>query len=1289
VNTKGRSVRLLLVLVAGLLVVPTLLVAQQGASVTGVVTDQTGASVAGVKVTLANKEKGFEKTTMTNEIGVYSYASLVPGTGYSITFSKDGFKTVTIFDVYLAVGTASTHNAQIEVGAVSETIEVQAESAATLNTTNATIGNAIETRRIQDLPILIRTSPARLLGLQAGVVANTGGGANRDGAVTGARTDQGNITVDGIDVNDMAGGFAFTTVGQAPIDTIQEFRTVTANPLADAGRSSGAQIQLITKSGSNEWHGSLRVFLRNDKFASNSFFNNKAGTPKPKLHRNQYGASFGGYVIKDKLFFFSDYEGRRDTREFTNARTAPLAHVFQGSVAYVNTSAGCSATSTLATAPSCVTILTPAQVRAIDPRGIGASPELLTFLSSRYPVGQLGLGLGNGVNTGGVRFNSPVNLADNIYTNKIDFNTVKHRLFGVFTIQRFKQDRTDGPVQQFPGDERTTNSTSRDWRFSIGHTWSLSTSMINQATFGITKQVFAFNRTFRPSFPNSFTFGGLSAPFTGLSSQGRDVPVPTIRDDFTYVHGKHTWQAGFTVKPIQQKSQLTNDFNFITVGLGGFTSALCGRTSGTVGQCAGGTATTGPNLRPNQAIFGIPNIFNNATSRGQWDSTFTFLLGRFASASAQANYNTAGTPFPAGTGKNRNFKYNEYETYFGDTWRMRNDFTLGYGVRWQYYSVPYEANGFQAINDIDLTNLLGIRTLNGANGVSGDSAEPFLRYDLGGKANNTRGYSEPDLNNFAPRFSVAYNPSFRDGFLGRIFGDRKTVVRAGGSIVYDRVAGAITFIQDQVSYLFDNNATRLFGNANPVTALQTDPRFTGITTLPVGLVPSLPSITRPFTPFVSGGVPTGNGTGEFNFAVDQNFRTPYAYTYALSVQREIPGNMIAEVVYVGRMGRKLFAQADAAQVIDFRDNASSQFMIAAFNALQQQIIAGSPITTQPWFENQMNGAVASNFSSAFGVDNCPEYAAFFFGFSVANCTQLVDAFFGSLVEIGDTSDTVQAMFGNGLLLANVGLSGQFSTNIYNGSFASSSYNGLLVTLRKRYSQNLQFDLNYTYSHSIDNQSSVVNTVAGGLICDLRNLRVCRGNSDFDAAHIINANWIYDLPIGRGQFIGRDIPTWLNHVIGGWEVSGIYSWRTGFAFSTTTGSFPVGFNFNSPAAVMGARSALEGSIHTVGTGSSSTLQFFRDPTAALGALRNPNNGEIGSRNNLRGPRFSNVDVGVLKNFKMPWSEKHRLQFRWEMYNAFNHPSFLEPNANFNSGSFGQISGERSSPREMQFALRYDF
>ncbi|MGH9860628.1 MAG: hypothetical protein ACRD5F_11450, partial [Candidatus Acidiferrales bacterium] len=155
------------------------------------------------------------------------------------------------------------------------------------------------------------------------------------------------------------------------------------------------------------------------------------------------------------------------------------------------------------------------------------------------------------------------------------------------------------------------------------------------------------------------------------------------------------------------------------------------------------------------------------------------------------------------------------------------------------------------------------------------------------------------------------------------------------------------------------------------------------------------------------------------------------------------------------------------------------------------------------------------------------------------------------------------------------------------------------------------------------------------------------------------------------------------------VSGISTWRTGFAFRTTTGSFPVGFNFNSPGVLIGPSSALNSNIHSVGSGSTSTIQFFADPITTLAAFRNPTHGEIGNRNNLFGPGFWNVDLGVLKRFRMPWSETHRLTFRWESFNAFNHVSFLEPNANINSSQFGNITGERSSPREMQFALRYDF
>ena len=611
---------------------------------------------------------------------------------------------------------------------------------------------------------------------------------------------------------------------------------------------------------------------------------------------------------------------------------------------------------------------------------------------------------------------------------------------------------------------------------------------------------------------------------------------------------------------------------------------------------------------------------------------------------------------------------------------MRNNLTLTYGLRYQYYPAPYEVNGFQAGNDVDFRNLYDIRQKNAAAGISGPTAEPFLRYDLIGKANDARGYYEPDLNNFAPRLSFAYTPAFNGGVLNKVFGDRKTVFRGGGAVVYDRVAGALTFIQDQVTYLFDNSATTSFGGLNATDALLNNPRFTGIATLPVKNV--APVITRPFTPFVDAtGFPTGNATGETNYALDQHFRIPYSIQYSFGFQRELPGNFLLEMNFVGRQGRKLFAQADASQILDFKDTASGQSMLAAFNALQTQLQAGTAITKQPWFENQIGSAI-----SQFGV-TCSQVRG-------GSCTALLVNNFSDLLLNGDTSDTIQGLYNAGLINPNVGLSAQLSTNAYITNLGSSSYNGMLVSLRKRFSRGLEFDFNYTMSHSIDNQSSIVNTVFGGLVCDLRNLRVCRANSDFDIRHIINANGIYDLPFGRGRAFGGNAHGLVNNIIGGWSVSGIVTYRSGLAFGTTTGSFPVGFVFNSPAVFNNANAgALKQNINDATGG---TIQFFKDPTAVFdtdnptkGVLRYPQHGEIGSRNTLRGPGFYNLDTAVVKNFNLRPDGATRLVFRWEMFNAFNHNAFALPATNISLPTFGNITQTATAPREMQFALRLQF
>jgi hypothetical protein len=516
--------------------------------------------------------------------------------------------------------------------------------------------------------------------------------------------------------------------------------------------------------------------------------------------------------------------------------------------------------------------------------------------------------------------------------------------------------------------------------------------------------------------------------------------------------------------------------------------------------------------------------------------------------------------------------------------------------------------------------------------------------------------------------------------MGAIFGDRKTVVRAGANIQYDRTSGAVTFIQDQVSYLFDNTTARSFGaTGNARAALLNDPRFGGLNVLPLQL--PAPVITRPFVPFVAGGFPIGQEQFATNYAIDQNFKTPYNIQYSFGFQRELPGNFLVDVSYVGRQGRQLFSQADAAQILDFRDAASGQGLVPAFNNIQAQVLAGvNPlaVTTQPFWENQIGAALGAPCGAVFGI----------------TCTQLVADALLDLVLIGDLADSVNALQAAGLLAPNVGLSGQFPTNAYITNLGSSSYNGLLISVRRRFAQGLQFDLNYTLSHAVDNQSAIANTVFGGLVCDIRDLRVCRGNSDFDIRHLFNANFIYELPFGRGRMFGTDAGGALDAIIGGWSVTGIVTARSGLPFHLTTSSFPVGFVFNSPAVLTGNNpGALVGNIQDTPGGQ---IQFFSDPTAVFdpnnplaGALRNPFGAEIGNRNVLRGPAFWNVDLAVLKNFKMPWSENHRLQLRWEMYNAFNHNNFNLPATNINSTTFGTITSSANNPREMQFAIRYEF
>jgi len=1242
--------------------------AQQTSGVSGVVTDNSGGVVSGVTVTLDNAKLGIHTSTTTNDIGYYQFLKLSPADGFELTFTKDGFRKYVISNLTLEISTIETRNAVLEVGSVTQSVEVQASGESTLNTSDATVGNVISTRSIEDLPIQFRLDAANLMQLQAGV--------NDAGSITGARSDQGNITLDGMDINDQATGQAFSSTIPVSIDAIQEIRTVTAGETSDFGRSSGGMISLGTKGGSNDWHGNLREYNRNTDFAANDWFANRDGVPRAALIRNQFGGQFQGPIKKDKAFFFFDYEGLRRASSQQIERAVPTAAFLAGNVAYINNSIDpatgetCSAATRINRNPTCVSFLSPANVASIDPQHVGVDPDIISMFTSRpYPAPNDPTG-GDGLNSQGFRFTAPAHETDNLYTARIDYNlTDNNKIFFSGNVAREGvDDDFNTSIIQFPGD-RAPNSRDafNGYRFTLGWNWTISSNKVNQLSVGLVRAILNFPSQVNPTYPNLFSLSGpFSSPYISSSSQSRNVPVPEFRDGFTWIKGNHTLDFGTDIKLIRQISALKNDFNFITIGLGGENQTLTNA------------------LRPS-------DLNTDPSAVSAYDSVFPFILGRYADVFSNFNYNKNGQVFPNGTGKNRDYNYNEFEFYFQDSWKVRHDLTVIYGLRYSLHTVPYEVNGFQSVPSVNENTYFAARVQNAANGVSGFDATPLVSYSLGGSANGAHGYYNPDYKDFGPRLALAYNPGFRSGLLNSIFGDRKSTIRAGAAILYDRIGGGASFGLDQNTYLFDSSADNALGvSGNPVASLLTDPRFHGFNSLPAsGFFPTAPDATPPTTPnTLPDGTPIGTSSGGFPpsfFQFDRNTKSPYSILLNFGFQRELPGNFLLEANYVGRLGRRLLAVGDAATITNFKDPASGQLLRTAFGQMQQQFAAGS-VAPIPWFENQVNQGVAANFGP--GV-TCAD-----FGF--ANCTDLTEEIFGNLVAKGDLSDTIAglASIAGGILPPNVGLPAQTAANGYIGNYANSNYNALLVSVRKRLSAGLQFDFNYTFSHSIDNMSAITNGYVqytgngSGLVCELDNLRVCRASSDFDARHTISANYVYDLPFGRGGHFGRNSSKVLDAFIGGWVWSGIVTWRTGYPFSASTGSFPTGFTLDAPAVLVGSTSDLSAHIHTDSSGS---LQYFRDVNTTLNALDFPFAGSVGNRNVLRGPGFSNIDMGVAKTFRLPWSEKQSLKFQWDSFNTFNHPVFNGPSsASLSSvGNFGEVTSTASSPRVMQISLRYSF
>jgi hypothetical protein len=1272
--------------------------AQAISSVTGVVTDPSGSVVVDADVKLTNPSTAYSASATTNSVGVYVFTQIPAGPGYEVTVSKSSFRTFTVSNLTLGAGIHETRDVALQLGDTKTTVEVQATGEATLNTTDASISSVLDSKKVEELPSLFVNNAANLLALSPGVTTADIGDDARNGSVTGTRGDQTNITLDGLDVNDQRNNQAFAPVVGTPIDSIEEVKTTVGGADASYGRSGGAQVELATKSGTNQFHGDAYEFNRNTDFAANDYFNNLNGIPRPALIRNQFGGSIGGPIVKNKAYFFFNYNGLRQNSNQQILDVVPINQ--DGSVNYITATdaAGnpCPGSATLLTNPGCIknlpaTSTTGQSVQSIDPAGIGADTILLNTLQSRpYPKPN-DFSAGDGVNTAGFRFVEPAKQKDNIYLARFDYQlTPKQRLFARGTWDRSNDDDSVNTViAQFPGDPVPLGSIiSHSRSFVIGHTWTASSTLTNQLAFGISRQLLAFPRNFAPTAPNLFSFSstflGLTAPFGPFQGQFPNTSTTQARDVLNKISGKHNYQFGGSVTPIRFRSGNDSSINFLSVGQGGGLQTL-----GAEFDKAGN-----PNpLRPN-------DILNNPTALNNWDGFFPFILGRYAQLQTSYNYDSHGQPFPLGNRSIRNFHSNQYEVFAQDSYNVTSSLTITYGLRWYYHDPLVEANGFESTPSIYEGQYFATRVNDALSGIGGFGATPLVSFSPAGPANNAPNYYKPNLLDFAPHVGIAYSPAFTDGLLGRIFGNRKSSIRAGAGMSYDNQLVGQGFLVDLQSFIFTNTLVQSFGGTSPANALATNPRFAGFA--PANVPAPLPPgrITTPFTPNLdANGVPIGfallQGFPQF-FTLNNNLHDPYEINASLDIQRELPGDFLVDVGYFGKFGRRLVAVGDAAQTLNFRDPASGQLLYSAFGALQKQLQAGTGLanlTSQPWFENQINAGIGLNApgltcETAFGL----------------NCTQVAAAVASNVIATGDVSSTIlfldavgAGIFGSesGFLLPNVGLPAQTGANGYVGNFSSSNYNALIFQVKKRLSHSFTLDVNYAYSHSIDNASDVQNQLfnfaatGAALVCDLRNLRVCRASSNFDATHNITSDFIYQLPLGRGQrFLGGSNRL-LDAAVGGWSVSGIVTHHTGFPFQSDTGTFPIDFTQSAPGVFVGKGSDIAKHIHQ----ENGVVQFFSSQANALGAFAFPFGGATGDRNDLRAPALTNVDLSILKNFTLPWSDRQSLQLRGEAFNLFNHENFGAPSANINtnSGAFGQItsSAVRNSYRQLQVAIKYSF
>lgn len=1290
-RSPARCVALAVILFS----LPLMMWAQSAtSSLHGTVFDAKGAVIANATVTISDPQTSFTRSVTSNAQGDYQFLQIPPA-AYTVSVVVPGFATVKQENVQLMVNTPVTLMFTMQVAGQSVEVNVTSQ-APMVNTVDAAIGNTFDTQQVTNLPFEGR-NPTEILSLQPGAVFL---GRNvisnpldsRSGSINGGRSDQSNIVLDGVDDNDQINGVQFNPAVRSTLDSIQEFHVTTAGANADAGRSSGGQISMVTKSGTNTFHGSLYEYNRSSIGHANDWFNKKtelddglANKPTP-LVRNTFGVSLGGPVLKDRLFFFGTYEGQRTAESDTVTRSVPGDTLRAGTIAYPNANGG-------------TTLLSTADIASMDqncvglgtcPLGPGANPAVVALFNQYPRANSSHCPDADGFNIACFTFAGAHPLHENTGIARLDYNLNQSGTQQLFARANYQDDTEDFPPQ-FPGDPPALVRRSFGRSLAIGYTATLNNNLVNSFHYGYSQfsQDDLGTQTapvvqFRGIDNLTALAGNIATTEPSDPTISSHVPVHNFLDDVTWTKGAHTFQFGTNIRIINNIR--SSDFT-------SFNSALVNpETLFTAPSGSGGS------LDPD--AFGFPDV--DPGNASVYDNSVINLVGIISQVTGNYNYTKTGTLLDQGALVDRHFRGWEYEWYAQDAWRATPNLTLTAGLRYSLLEPPYEVNGVQAAPDINMHNLLVQRGLSALQGQV--FAAPPISFNLSGQANGGKPYWPYDYKDFAPRFAFAYSPTADSGFFHKFFGSSgQSSFRGGFGIVYDHFGQGITNTFDQFGTVGLSTA---ISNPASVQTVDGGARFSDINTIPASsldgqLLAPAPPGGFPATPPVS---TVGNSFQQIAFGLDDNLKTPYSELIDLSFTRELPKGFVVEVNYVGRLGRRLLQQRDVEMPTDLVDPKSHTDLFSAETALSKDFYAGTDINSIaniPYWENLFPGAA--------GVDVTGVLGKCFNGATPANPTATQSMYelyscntgastFGetNALNIFDANCFPACAQINGQQTPFAYFSPQYTALYAWSSIGNSSYNAGQFVLRSRQKKGLTFDFNYTWSHSIDEGSDAERSPTFGGLSAIINTwapQQLRADSDFDVRNSINTNWVYELPVGKGKYFGSGFHGASEAILGGWQLAGLGRWTSGLPFSIGNGGvFPTNFQ-------------LTGTVFTNGTVPKTKKTFLPDPLGSgivpsvfpqgltsgiVQDFRFAFPGESGQRNNFRGDGYFDIDLSLSKVFRI--NDRQTLQFSAESFNVTNSARFdvetLSTNIQ-NSATFGEYGGTLTNERVMEFALRYAF